>query len=70
MSGDAAVWFVAGIALGFVAASMLVHSSASDARVAKGVRDKVASNLGEGVASVGDALGLWPYTVGLAGLTQ
>ena len=70
MTGEAALWFVAGVALGFVAARFLTHSTASDALVAKGVRDKVASNLGEGVADIGDALGVWPYLVGPAGLTS
>lgn len=64
---NAAWFFVGGVAVGFVVAHFLVTSTQSDRLVAQGVRSKVASSLGEGVASVGDALGIWPYTVGIAG---
>jgi len=70
VSGETALWFVGGIALGFVLASWLVSPSSSDRLVVQEVRDKVASKFGESYAQAGDALGIWPYTVGLAGLTQ
>jgi hypothetical protein len=63
------MWFVAGAVAGFVIASLLTHSTESDALVAKGVRDKVAG-VSPTAATIGDALGVWPYTVGLAGATQ
>jgi len=70
VSGEAALWFVGGVALGFLVASFLISPGTSDRLVAQGVRDKVQSKLGSDAVAVGDALNIWPYTVGLAGLTQ
>jgi len=67
---NAVVWFAVGAALGFVAASFFISPGSSDRLVAQGVREKVVSNYGEGAAAIGDALNLWQYTPGLAGLVQ
>ena len=70
MNGEAALWLVGGVVLGFVVAKFLIQPGSSDRIVAQGVRDKVESNLGSGAASIGDALGIWDYTPGLVGLTK
>lgn len=70
MSGDAALWLVGGVVIGFVVAKFLITPGSSDRLVAQGVRDKVQSNLGSGATAVGDALGIWTFTPGVAGLIQ
>jgi len=67
---NAVVWFAVGGALGFVLASFLISPSSSDRLVAQGAREKVVDRYGEGAAAIGDALNLWQYTPGLAGLVE
>lgn len=54
-------------AAGFVAAAWLINPSSCCNTVTGAVRDKVAAQ-SSGLAWVGDRLGLWRYTAGLAGL--
>lgn len=70
MNGHTALWLVGGIAIGFVVAKFLISPGSSDRLVAQGVRDKVQSNLGGGAVAVGDALGIWQFTPGVAGMIQ
>lgn len=57
--------FVVGGALGLVVARFLIKSDSCCNRVAGGVRDRVGETLGDTAQTVGDVLGIWPYTPGL-----
>lgn len=56
---------LAGVALGFVVARLLLQPSSCNAYVANAVRTKVGTALGSGAQEVGDALGLWPFASGV-----
>ena len=57
--------FLLGGAIGLLAARILIKSDSCCNRVADGVRDRVGEELGGWAQTVGDVLGVWPYTPGL-----
>ncbi len=62
---NAALALVAGVALGFVAAKLLIEPSSCCRRVAGAVRERVDTELGSEAAAVGDLLGAWDFAPGL-----
>lgn len=59
---------VAGVAIGLLAANLLIDSPSCCARVAAGVRERVGTELGPWAQAAGDVTGLWKFTPGLLDL--
>ncbi len=62
------VAFAVGVLAGIAVASLLVEPSDCCARVSRAVEEKVADNLGTGVAKVVGATGLYKIAPGLLNL--
>lgn len=63
-AGPAAA-FLAGLAIGLAAASLLLEPSDCCHRVAMGVREVVGEKLGHTAQAIGDAIGFWDYAPGI-----
>ena len=59
------VLFIAGVAVGLLAARFLIAPDDCCVRVAAGVRERVGTELGSTAQAIGDVLGVWPYAPGV-----
>jgi hypothetical protein len=62
---NGALLFVAGVAVGAIAAGFMLRPSDCCVRVAAGVRTRVGTDLGPTAQALGDLFGVWKYTPGL-----